>query len=40
MLCIDDGEPEKLVEYKKEMYDDSTLHQLLKLFAHLELSKR
>ena len=40
MLCVNDNQPLNMVKYKGEEYDDNTLHQLQKLFAHLELSNR
>lgn len=40
LLCVDDGMPENNVEYKQETVDDNMLHQLQRLFAHLELSER
>ena len=40
LLCVDDGIPQDLVEYKGEKVDDNMLHQMQKLVAHLELSER
>ena len=40
LLCVDDGKPEQLAEYKGESIDDNMMHQLQKLIAHLELSER
>lgn len=40
LLCVDDGEPEQISEYKGEKVDDNMLHQLQKLMANLELSER
>jgi ubiquitin carboxyl-terminal hydrolase 34 len=40
MLCVDDGLPEDNKEYKHETIDDNMLHQMQRLFAHLELSER
>ena len=39
-MCVDDGKPEELKEYKGDMIDDNMLHQLQTLIAHLELSER
>ena len=40
LLCVDDGKPEDIKDYKNEKIDDSMMHQLQKLIAHLELSER
>ena len=40
LLCIDDGKPEDFKDYKGESIDDSMMHQLQKMIAHLELSER
>lgn len=40
LLCVDDGKPEEMKEYKGNMIDDNMMHQLQKLIAHLELSER
>ena len=40
MLCVDDKVPDNLVNFKGSKVDDNMLHQLQKLFAHLELSNR
>lgn len=40
LLCVDDGKPEDLQEYKGEKVDDNSFHQLQKLMANLELSDR
>lgn len=40
LLCVDDGLPENIKEYKSEQIDDNMLHQIQRLFAHLELSER
>ena len=40
MLCVDDKVPDNLVTFKGSQVDDNMLHQLQKLFAHLELSNR
>lgn len=40
LLCVDDGKPEVIKEYKQEQIDDNMLHQMQRLFAHLELSER
>ena len=40
LLCVDDGKPEELKEFKGELVDDNMMHQLQKLIAHLELSER
>ena len=40
LLCVDDGKPEDLKDYKGEKIDDNMMHQMQKLIAHLELSER
>ena len=40
LLCVDDGKPEDLKDYKGEKVDDNMMHQMQKLIAHLELSER
>jgi len=40
LLCVDDNIPEDIKEYRGEQIDDSMLHQMQRLFAHLELSER
>ena len=40
LLCVDDGKPEALAEYKGEQIDDNMMHQVQKMFAMLELSER
>lgn len=40
LLCIDDGKEQDIVEYKGKVIDDNMFHQMQKLFAHLELSRR
>lgn len=40
MLCVDDGLPEDIKDYRNESIDDNMLHQMQRLFAHLELSER
>mmetsp|Transcript_73171 Transcript_73171/g.101469 ORF Transcript_73171/g.101469 Transcript_73171/m.101469 type:complete len:166 (-) Transcript_73171:2292-2789(-) len=40
LLCVEDGIPEDIKEYKGEKIDDNMLHQMQKLIAHLELSQR
>ena len=40
LLCVDDGVKEDPKEYRNEVIDYNMLHQMQKLFAHLELSER
>lgn len=40
LLCVEDGIAENPTEYKQEIVDDNMLHQMQRLFANLELSKR
>lgn len=40
LLCVDDGIAEEFKDYRNESIDDNMLHQLQRLFAHLELSER
>ena len=40
LLCVNDGKPEEIKEYKGEQIDDNMMHQCQKLIAHLELSER
>lgn len=40
LLSADDGAAEDIQEYKGKKIDDNVLHQMQKLFAHLEVSDR
>ena len=40
LLCVDDGLPEDIKEYKNEQIDDNMLHQMQRLFSQLELSEQ
>ena len=40
LLSVDDGVAEDIQEYKGKKIDDNPLHQLQKVFAHLEVSER
>ena len=40
ILCADDKAAPNWVDYKNEQIDDNLLHQIQRLFAHLELSDR
>jgi len=40
LLCVDDGQPTNIVDYKGDKIDDNMMHQLQKLTAGLELSER
>ena len=40
LLCIDDGKPLDMKEYKGDQIDDNMMHQCQNLIAHLELSER
>jgi hypothetical protein len=40
LLCVNDNIPPQITEYKNEEIDDNMLHQVQRLFAHLELSTR
>ena len=40
LLCVDDGKEPEEAQYKGRTIDDNILHQMQKLMAHLELSKR
>lgn len=40
LLCVDDGVAPEYKDYRDESIDDNMLHQMQRLFAHLELSER